>query len=159
IGQRGPRDHIGEMSAIQPAQRRAATVRACETSVVLKLEETTLARLADQYPEVWRCFAKEFACRLEQRNLTIPAIHQASSPLTRSAAISLVRLICDRFTNVQAAIANRHAQRPAFTIEDEYDVQDLLEGLLRLHFTDVRREEYTPSYAGNTSRMDFLLKL
>jgi hypothetical protein len=37
-------------------------------------------------------------------------------------------------------------------------VQDLLQALLRLHFDDVRPEEWTPSYAGGASRMDFLLK-
>jgi len=41
---------------------------------------------------------------------------------------------------------------------DEYDVQDLMHALLWLHFVDVRPEEYTPSYAGKASRMDFLLK-
>ena len=37
-------------------------------------------------------------------------------------------------------------------------MQDLLHGLLRLHFDDVRPEEWTPSYAGGAARMDFLLK-
>ena len=44
------------------------------------------------------------------------------------------------------------------SIEDEYDVQDLLHALLRLYFDDVRPEEWTPSYAGKSARMDFLLK-
>jgi hypothetical protein len=35
---------------------------------------------------------------------------------------------------------------------------DLLHALLRLHFHDVRPEEVSPSYAGKSSRMDFLLK-
>ena len=43
-------------------------------------------------------------------------------------------------------------------IKDEYDVQDLLNALLRLNFDDVRPEEYTPSYAGSSTRVDFLLK-
>lgn len=43
-------------------------------------------------------------------------------------------------------------------MNDEYDVQDLLHAFLRLHFDDVRAEEWTPSYAGSASRMDFLLK-
>src|SRR5205807_9635180 len=34
----------------------------------------------------------------------------------------------------------------------------LLHSLLRLHFDDVRTEEWTPSYAGGSGRMDFLLK-
>lgn len=42
-------------------------------------------------------------------------------------------------------------------MQDEYDVQDLLHALLRIFFKDVRPEEWTPSYAGNSFRMDFLL--
>lgn len=52
----------------------------------------------------------------------------------------------------------RHEERHTLEIQDEYDVQDLLHGLLRLYFDDVRPEEWTPSYAGTSSRMDFLLK-
>jgi len=44
------------------------------------------------------------------------------------------------------------------SVEDEYDVQDLLHALLTLYFDDIRPEEWTPSYAGGSSRMDFLLK-
>jgi len=40
---------------------------------------------------------------------------------------------------------------------NEYDVQDLLHALLRPWVQDVRPEEYTPSYAGKGTRMDFLL--
>ena len=47
---------------------------------------------------------------------------------------------------------------PIIEVQNEYDVQDLLHALLKLEFDDVRAEEYTPSYAGSNSRMDFLLK-
>jgi hypothetical protein len=43
-------------------------------------------------------------------------------------------------------------------VDDEYDVQELLHALLVLEFDDVRPEEWTPSYAGGSSRMDFRLK-
>lgn len=52
----------------------------------------------------------------------------------------------------------RHSNRSTLAIKDEYDVQDLLHALLRLHFDDVRREEWSPSSAGSNNRMDFLLK-
>lgn len=42
-------------------------------------------------------------------------------------------------------------------VDDEYDVQDLFHALLRIPFDDVRPEEWTPSYAGGASRVDFLL--
>lgn len=41
---------------------------------------------------------------------------------------------------------------------DEYDLQDLVESLLRFLYNDVRPEERTPSYAGSSSVMDFLLR-
>lgn len=40
---------------------------------------------------------------------------------------------------------------------NEYDVQDLLHALLRPWVSDIRPEEFTPSYAGSSTRMDFLL--
>lgn len=55
-------------------------------------------------------------------------------------------------------LRSRYDRRPTLDVEDEYDVQDLLHCLLRLYFDDIRPEEWTPSYAGGCSRMDFLLK-
>jgi len=48
--------------------------------------------------------------------------------------------------------------RETLKINDEYDVQDLLHALLLVEFDDIRKEEVTPSYAGRSSRTDFLLK-
>ncbi len=73
-------------------------------------------------------------------------------------AVELVRTLCSRFHLFALQLQKRHKQRPTIYIEDEYDVQDVLHALLRLHFDDVRAEEWTPSYAGNASRTDFLLK-
>lgn len=47
------------------------------------------------------------------------------------------------------------AQQLAFS--NEYDVQDLLHAMLRPWVSDIRPEEFTPSYAGSSTRMDFLL--
>ena len=80
------------------------------------------------------------------------------APRNTQAAATLVRAICDRFTMAANALTERHDNRATISVTDEYDVQDLLGALLKLHFTDVRPEEWTPSYAGNASRMDFLLK-
>ena len=66
--------------------------------------------------------------------------------------------IFDRFNRCAQQLKRRHEGRATLSISDEYDVQDLLQALLKLHFDDVRAEEYTPSYAGGASRIDFLLK-
>lgn len=63
-----------------------------------------------------------------------------------------------RFHNIARQIKNRRKDRPTILIEDEYDIQDLLHALLRGLYDDIRTEEYCPSYAGGSSRMDFLLK-
>jgi len=72
--------------------------------------------------------------------------------------VEKIKLIISRFHQVARQLRARYSDRPTIEIEDEYDVQDLFHGLLKLYFDDVRAEEYTPSYAGSASRVDFLLK-
>ncbi|MCQ8860052.1 hypothetical protein [Plesiomonas shigelloides] len=74
------------------------------------------------------------------------------------SAINKVELLIRRFHKVARQLRSRHGSRNTIEIEDEYDVQDLFHSLLRIYFDDVRPEEYTPSYAGSASRVDFLLK-
>jgi hypothetical protein len=66
--------------------------------------------------------------------------------------------ILQRFHSVARQVRSRYNSRETLSIKDEYDVQDLLHALLRIHFDDIRPEEWTPSYAGKSGRMDFLLK-
>lgn len=72
--------------------------------------------------------------------------------------LSLIEKLCLRFHAVARQLQHRHDDRDTLSINDEYDVQDLLHAILRLHFDDIRAEEWTPSYAGGSSRVDFLLK-
>ncbi|MCB9598972.1 MAG: hypothetical protein H6724_10070 [Sandaracinus sp.] len=83
-----------------------------------------------------------------------------ASDLSHSAVDRVVR-ICRRFPRVarQLSSARRHSTRTGIDQADEYDVQDLLHALLLIDFDDVREEEWTPSYAGASARMDFLLKV
>lgn len=62
-----------------------------------------------------------------------------------------------RFHAVVVQLRSRHGDRATLDVNDEYDVQDLMHALLRLYFDDVRPEEWVPSYAGSSSRTDFLL--
>jgi hypothetical protein len=71
--------------------------------------------------------------------------------------LSTVIALCRRFPLFVARLQARQRQRDPYRVKDEYDVQDLLHAILKLHFDDVRPEEWTPSYAGNASRTDFLL--
>lgn len=73
-------------------------------------------------------------------------------------ALSLAKLVCERFHLAAQQLRSRYSDRPPLQIEDEYDVQYLLHAILQVHFDDIRKEEWTPSYAGGSSRVDFLLK-
>lgn len=73
-------------------------------------------------------------------------------------AEALITTLCRRFHVYAQQLLDRHDKRGTVQIVDEYDVQDLMHALLKLHFEDVRPEEVTPSMAGKSGRMDFLLK-
>ena len=77
--------------------------------------------------------------------------------LDRNCEVELENLF-NKFHKVAQQLRKRHNSRNTLEICDEYDVQDLLHALLRLFFDDIRSEEWTPSYAGGSARMDFLLK-
>lgn len=72
--------------------------------------------------------------------------------------LDTIKKILNRFHKVVRQLRDRYNNRSALEIEDEYDVQDLLHALLKLEFDDIRKEEWTPTYAGSSSRIDFLLK-
>jgi hypothetical protein len=86
--------------------------------------------------------------------------HERNWQIGRDAkdAVAIVSSILGRFPLFARQCEDRHNNRAPFLVTDEYDVQDLLHAILKLHFDDVRPEEWTPSYAGNSSRTDFLLK-
>ena len=66
--------------------------------------------------------------------------------------------IFKRFHKIAQEMRDRYADRNTLIVKDKYDVQDLLRGILRLYFDDIRPEEYSPSNSGSNSRIDFILK-
>lgn len=111
-------------------------------------------------------WGKAFASGLRQADAILASmidevrefIFEESEDVGSPDQLSLIEKICLRFHAVARQLQDRHADRETISIEDEYDVQDLLHSLLRLHFDDIRPEEWTPSYAGSSARVDFLLK-
>ncbi|MBS7451630.1 hypothetical protein KHP60_04625 [Microvirga sp. 3-52] len=83
---------------------------------------------------------------------------QTRTESEKSIAEENIIKILQRFHRFYLQIKKRHAGRQSIQIDDEYDVQDILHAILRLEFDDIREEEYTPSYAGGSSRVDFLIK-
>ena len=73
-------------------------------------------------------------------------------------ALLFLKNLFEKFHLIARQMRQRYDNRNTLDINDEYDVQDLLHALLRIRFLDIRNEEWTPSYAGGSARMDFLLK-
>jgi CRP/FNR family cyclic AMP-dependent transcriptional regulator len=73
IAVRGAGNHVGEMSAIEPAQVRSATVVAETPTVAVKLSSSGLMQLGTEYPQIWKPIARELSRRLFQRNDLISA--------------------------------------------------------------------------------------
>lgn len=62
-----------------------------------------------------------------------------------------------KFPLFARTLSRRYSGRPGIVILDEYDAQDLLGALLVSKYSDIRREEWTPSYAGGSARIDFVI--
>lgn len=76
---------------------------------------------------------------------------------SRLDAVQVVLALSERFLLVQRSLGRHPHGGQTVQFQNEYDDQFLLRALLVQFFDDVRDEEYTPSYAGSNSRIDFVL--
>ncbi len=101
---------------------------------------------------------KDFIKKTKQLIRKVKLKSKTSSVRPQGDTLAKLMNLLSKFPSVARQLRSRHNRRETLKIEDEYDVQDLLHALLKIHFSDIREEEWTPSYAGGSSRMDFLLK-
>lgn len=107
------------------------------------------------------CYSRE---KYVARALMLPKLDAVISYMeslgatTEVDALVTVEHICKRFDQIARQLKTRYNSRETLVVSDEHDAQDLIHALLRMHFDDIRPEEWTPSYAGSSARMDFLLK-
>lgn len=95
---------------------------------------------------------------LSQRQILLEVSKRRGTVDTTDSPMAKIELIANRFHLVARQLQRRHDARATIQISDEYDVQDLFRSLLKLFFDDVRSEEASLSYAGGSSRIDYLLK-
>ncbi len=107
VGRRVANDHVGEMAAIEPTQKRAASIVVDEEGVVARLSEAELSQLATYHPEIYRCIAKELSRRLMQRN----ALVNVTREKIRVFIISSVEALA-----VARAVQNAFAHDPFTTV-------------------------------------------
>jgi hypothetical protein len=74
-----------------------------------------------------------------------------------SSLEDLLRIIIRGLPRAMQPLIHRRKGSQSLCFTSEYDIQDLLHALLRPWISDIRPEEFCPSYAGSNTRMDFLL--
>ncbi len=103
-----------------------------------------------------------------ERRLRSRLNETAIVPATDRDAARLVEQLCRNFPlfarqlqkrrkDVKQDGTKKRLPRPTIAMVDEYDVQDAFHAILLLFFEDVRAEPWTPSYADNQNRIDFVL--
>ena len=139
---------------------------------IVKRENSLSKRVMDFYGEKGSSAPDPVRGLYEMSNSTLMAFEYALDMLSGSGNIQAetslsaidenLRRLLTRFDQVVQQLQIRRNEkgspRSTINVNDEYDVQDLLRSLLYLFYDDVREEEYTPSYAGSSKRVDFLLK-
>lgn len=118
----------------------------------VRVEEALLARALTQAIPIGDSAEAATLAIVAQR-----AVDRITFGSTEATPEERIVVLCRRFPLLVERLHSRQRARSPFGVDDEYDVQDLLHAILKLHFDDVRPEEVTPSYAGNASRVDFFL--
>jgi hypothetical protein len=91
----------------------------------------------------------------EEQSSPVLSDHRGSTKPTDIT--ELLEIILRGLRRAMHPLTHRRKGAQALSFSTEYDVQDLLHALLRPWVADIRPEEFTPSYAGCSTRMDFLL--
>jgi hypothetical protein len=72
-------------------------------------------------------------------------------------SVQVITTLAERTVLVRRQLLERYGGRNTLEVKDEYDAQDLFHSLLRVFVDDIRAEEVSPSYAGTSKRIDFVL--
>lgn len=156
----------GHDYADHPRMRNVFRLNACETKHFLEGREETERFKNGQHGDIRRSVTEkaQLLARLTRLLLDGTLETKTAGPRLRfaDASVDAVRVLVtigERFLDVSRQLLRRYGKpaRPTLEVKDEYDAQDLFHSLLRLFFEDVRPEDGTPSAAGASARIDFLL--
>lgn len=93
VNERRAGAHVGEIAAVDPAQRRSATVIAAEDSVVLKVSDAQVRKLAGEHPKMLEIMLVTANERLVERNALVASCNERPHVLIFSSkdAIAIAR--------------------------------------------------------------------
>jgi REase_DpnII-MboI len=156
--------------AVLPEEQHAEFKDLYEGGMVVKRIKTFLASpgevntLFDPEAEVhvfgyWQHpYETTFHSSLMEQRQALALARQTIEAAAEEAEVTLVERIGRGLPRMIASMCRRGRERSPLVVTDEYDVQYLLEGVLRNLFDDVRPEDPSPNRAGASTRIDFVLK-
>ncbi|WP_377806550.1 TIR domain-containing protein (plasmid) [Azospirillum sp. A29] len=133
VGVRRPSEVVGEISAIDSAQRRSATIRASEDGVVVELLGAQFHELADEFPFIWKALAIDLSRRLVLRNAQVQKINEQANVFVICTVEAL-----DVAQEIQLALAHVNALVTIWTngvfIASHYPLESLEDALQHSDF-------------------------
>lgn len=93
----------------------------------------------------------------ENQTNEFTAVDTAEKAKKPSSVEDVLNILVRGLRSAMHPLTHRRKGAQTLSFNSEYDVQDLLHTLMRPWVSDIRPEEFTPSYAGTSTRMDFLL--
>ena len=145
---------LRNLGALNGRSGRAAVWGADEAR---KFADGDLGAVTASVAEKTRLIA-ELAERLTEGTLkTQSSVGTVAFAGSRLDAVEGVLAIGERFRDVERQLLRRHQGRETLRVNDEYDAQDLVHALLKVFFDNVVAESVAPTYAGGSTRIDFVL--
>jgi hypothetical protein len=156
--------------AVLPEERHAEFKDLYEGGMVVKRIKTFLATPGEVNSlfdsdagtnifDYWQHpYETTFHTSLMEQRQALALARQALEFASEEAEVTLVERIGRGLPPMIASLRTRGRERAPLAVTDEYDIQYLLEAVLRDLFDDVRPEDPSPTRAGASTRIDFVLK-
>lgn len=110
------------MAAIEPSEPRSATVKARGQVVVAQLTDTQIAALGEEFPQLYRQFAKDLARRLRQRGDHVRPANGVARVFMGSSVegLAVIRTLQQslEYDNVDAVIWTDDVVKPGQHVSD-----------------------------------------
>ena len=94
--------------------------------------------------------------RRQQEILSLANDHWSETQ--HEVTVQYVAQHLERLGGLLRSLRQRHENRDPYLVNDEYDLQDLILGVLRLFDEDTEPEDFAPKMAGTGSRLDWIMR-
>jgi REase_DpnII-MboI len=134
--------------------------RISNSKIRRRVEEYNEWTVEQCQPDTMFCFAAFLGDHLEALTCSIvPGRHEILGQSYTGDRRFLLQEILAMFSHSVTFLDVREGGRPAYKIEKEQDVRDLLYSIVKCVFPDAELEESTQKHAGGTKRIDIVIPL